>query len=95
MTRGSRIPTAEGHRGYETHDSFQYLGFDQKYYKTPIGKYSSYNMNGFDVDDGGFGIEVYAYDCGRTKPYGAHGTVTDSGIGAHQNLSHHLMIMGI
>lgn len=30
--------------------------------------------NSFEVDDGGFGGEVYAYDGGRMEPYGARGT---------------------
>jgi len=69
------------HRGYETRDSFQYPGFDQKYYETPVGKDPGYDRSGFDVDDGGFGGEVYAYDGGRTEPYGARGTGTGSGSG--------------
>lgn len=70
------------HRGYENRDSFQYPGFDQKYYETPVGKDPGYDRSGFDVDDGGFGGEVYAYDGGRGEPYGARGTGTVSGTGA-------------
>jgi hypothetical protein len=55
---------------------------DQKYYETPVGKDPGYDRSGFDVDDGGFGGEVYAYDGGRGEPYGARGTGTVSGTGA-------------
>lgn len=49
-------------RGY----SFEY---PQGFYET-----TPTSNNSFEVDDGGFGGEVYAYDGGRMEPYGARGT---------------------
>ncbi|KAH9290696.1 hypothetical protein KI387_034813, partial [Taxus chinensis] len=59
--------------------SFPYsTGYEQGFYETPIANENS----SFEVDDGGFGGEVYAYDGGRMEPYGARGTGTGSGSGS-------------
>lgn len=53
---------------YENRNSSQQIGFDQKDYETPFGKDLGYNKSSFDIDDGGFGGEVYAYDGRHLAP---------------------------
>uniref|UniRef100_A0A0C9RYT6 TSA: Wollemia nobilis Ref_Wollemi_Transcript_2333_2400 transcribed RNA sequence n=1 Tax=Wollemia nobilis TaxID=56998 RepID=A0A0C9RYT6_9CONI len=80
--QGLPYSSAPESRGYGNRDSFQYPAFEQRYYETPVGKDAAYDNSGFDVDDGGFGGEVYAYDGGRKEPYGARGTGTGTITGS-------------
>eukprot|EP01018_Ginkgo_biloba_P019159 Gb_04159 [translate_table: standard] len=56
-------------------------GNDRGYYEKNIGNDRGYDKSVFDVDENGFGGDVYAYDGGRAEPYGARGTSSKSWSG--------------